>query len=282
MGDIMAYVHLRVILKNKIDNYKYCSGRIGKNIINGPAQGTTPIRQLRYQDKRAERVCEWKLTENFEEDDLWITLTYQKASVIDSEKARKDISLFLAYLRRAYKKESNELRYIYTAGRGKRGNIHFHMVLNKFDTAVIAKIWRNITGGGVHFRHLYTEFNNYGQVNYKKIANYLIKNSRETFYSADKIHKKRFCASINLKMPRLEKNIINAKQWKKEPTTIKGYILDKESIYDGYGWLDEGHKWDCCRVQRYTLIKIDGEYKPRYKNYKNLDIPMGDDEFAEE
>lgn len=55
------------------------------------------------------------------------------------------------------------------------------MVLNKFDTAVIAKIWRNITGGGVHFRHLYTEFNNYGQVNYKKIANYLIKNSRETF-----------------------------------------------------------------------------------------------------
>lgn len=32
----------------------------------------------------------------------------------------------------------------------------FHMVLNKFDTAVIAKIWRNITDGGVHFRHLYT------------------------------------------------------------------------------------------------------------------------------
>ena len=116
--------------------------------------------------KRAERVCEWKLTENFEEDDLWITLTYQKASVIDSEKARKDISLFSRIT--AYKKESNELRYIYTAGRGKRGNIHFHMVLNKFDTAVIAKIWRNITGGGVHFRHLYTEFNNYGQVNYVK------------------------------------------------------------------------------------------------------------------
>ena len=97
MGYIMAYVHLRVILKNKIDNYKYSSGRIGKNIINGPAQGTTPIRQLRYQDKRAERESELKLTENFEEDDLWITLTYQNASVIDSEKARKDISLFLAY-----------------------------------------------------------------------------------------------------------------------------------------------------------------------------------------
>lgn len=33
MGDIMAYVHLRVILKNKIDNYKYCSGRIGKILL---------------------------------------------------------------------------------------------------------------------------------------------------------------------------------------------------------------------------------------------------------
>ena len=93
MGDIMAYVHLRVILKNKIDNYKSSSARIRNNIINGPAQGTTPIRQLRYQDKRAERLCEWKLIENFEEDDLWITLTYQKASVIDSEKARKDKSI---------------------------------------------------------------------------------------------------------------------------------------------------------------------------------------------
>ena len=53
MGDIMAYVHLRVDAKNKIDNYKYCSGKIGKNIINGPAQGTTPIRQLDGNDKKS-------------------------------------------------------------------------------------------------------------------------------------------------------------------------------------------------------------------------------------
>ena len=93
-------------------------------------------------------------------------------------------------------------------------------------------------------------------MNYKKIADYLIKNSQETFYRKDRIHKKRFCASLNLVMPEIRKQLIKAKEWKLNPSSIKGYLVDKNSIYNGYGWLDNGEHWDCCRVQRYTLIHI--------------------------
>lgn len=250
----MSYVQMKVYMKNNIEVYKYYSGKLGKKIYNAPAQRKTPINQIKYQDQKASRICGWKIAENFTKDDLWLTLTYPARQPIEPEKARKDISLFLAYLRRAYKKENIELKYIYTAGRTKRGMVHFHMLVNKFDTSIIANLWRKISGGGMSFKHLF--LNEYGYVNYKKIADYLIKNSQETFYRKDRIHKKRFCASLNLVMPEIRKQLIKAKEWKLNPSSIKGYLVDKNSIYNGYGWLDNGEHWDCCRVQRYTLIHI--------------------------
>ena len=250
----MSYVQMKVYMKNNIEVYKYYSGKLGKKVYNAPAKKKTPLNQLRYQDQKASRICGWKIAENFHKDDLWLTLTYPARKVIEPEKAKKDISLFLVYLRRAYKKVNSELKYIYTAGRTKRGMVHFHMLVNKHDTAEISKIWRNISGGSMGFKHLFV--NEYGYVDYKKIADYLIKNSQETFYRKDRIHKKRFCASLNLAMPTIEKKIIQSREWKENPNSIKGYLVDKNSVYNGYGWLDNGEHWDCCRVQRYTLIHL--------------------------
>ncbi|WP_304067895.1 rolling circle replication-associated protein [Megamonas hypermegale] len=272
----MPYVHARVYTQNTIENYKYYSGRIGKKIPNAPAKGKTPLNQLRYQDQKAARVCGWKIAENFQKGDLYLTLTYPARMPIEPEQARQDISLFLVRMRRMYKKADMQLKYIYTAGRSKRGMVHFHMVVNKFDTEKIGDIWHKISGGGCHFQNLY--LNQYGFVDYRKIANYLIKNSQETFYRNDKIHRKRFCASLNLKMPTVEKKIATAKIWKKQPNAPKGYILDKNSFYDGYGWSDGGNAWEGCRVQRYILIRVDNNIlKQRKRKQKIPDIPVIDD-----
>lgn len=276
----MSYVQMKVYMQNNIEVYKYYSARFGKKIYNAPAQRKTPLNQLKYQDQKASRICGWKIAENFTKNDLWITLNYPARTPIEPQKAKSDISLLLVNLRRAYKKAGLELKYIYTAGRTKRGMVHFHMVINKFDTVKISELWRKISKGTAYFQHLY--INKYGYVDYKKIANYLIKNSRETFYRKDKIHKKRFCASLNLKMPTIEKQIVSAKTWKENPNSIKGYLLDKNSIYNGYGWSDNGSHWEGCRVQRYNLIHLGVVCTKKKRRKKKIpDIPeIFEDDFC--
>ena len=271
----MTYVRVSVYMKNSIERCTYFTGRLGKKIINGPATGKTPVNQLAYQDKKAARILRWKLNMNFGEGDLFLTLTYPPRTPIMPEVARHDIKNFLDTLRRIYRRAGLKLKYAYVAGRTKRGMVHFHMVVNKFDTDVITRAWQNIVGNfdtpypRVNIRHLD------GSRNYEKLADYMIKNTRETFYSGSRISKKRFCASLNLEMPYIEKEIIDAKKWRKDPKPIKGYVIDKNSLYDGYGWSDEQGAFKSCRIQRYTMIKQDIaiKYKRRRKKSANIDVP---------
>lgn len=245
----MPYVKKLVYLKDSIEVSKYYSGRIGKKIHNAPSRGKTPLHQLQYQDRKAERAIYWLLDLNFKPyTDLFITLTYKAQKTISSIHAKNDIKKYLARLRLEYKKQGKELKYIYVAGRGKRGNVHYHMVINKFDTEILANIWRNITGGNIHIVHLYGSF--------KKLASYLVKNSQETFYSRDKIHQKRYCTSHDLKRPLIKREIIKSIKWLIDPRPIKGYRLDEHSLYNGYGYFDAGGCYASTRLQSYTLIQI--------------------------
>ena len=265
----MAYVKCSVKMKHCIEVYKYFNGRIGKKILNIKTGGKTPISQLKYQDKKAERIVRWKLNENFVKGDMLITLTYPK--IVSRYTAKDNMKLFLMNLRRFYKRAGIELKYIYTAGVTSRGTIHFHMVLNAFDSAKIAELWNRITGGTANIKYLYGK-------TFKRLAAYLIKNSRETFYSINKVHAKRFCASLNLKMPAIIKQIVGASIWREEVKALKGYSLDKNSIYNGYGWSDNGGSFLSCRVQSYTMYKDSDEIKTYYrKNTAIPEIPVAND-----
>ncbi len=269
------YVRKTVYMKNIIERCNYFTGRLGKKINNGAVKGKTPENQLRYQDRKAARILYYKLNMNFSGGDLFMTLTYPPHTPISSQQARHDIKNFLDTLRRIYKRSNMTLKYAYVSGKSKRGMVHFHIVLNKYDTQIITGVWHNIVGTfevpypRVNIRHL----DNSGD--YMKLASYMIKNSCETFYSDDPIHKKRFCASLNLEMPHIEKEIIDAKEWRKAPKPIKGYVIDKNSIYDGYGWSDEGSLFASCRIQRYKMIKYDHTLKEKRWRKKTSppDIP---------
>lgn len=88
----MSYVQMKVYMKNNIEVYKYYSGKLGKKIYNAPAQGKTPINQLKYQDQKASRICGWKIAENFDKNDLWVTLNYPARQAIEPQKAKADKS----------------------------------------------------------------------------------------------------------------------------------------------------------------------------------------------
>lgn len=260
-----------VYLNNCIEESIYYSGRRGKNIKNSPARGKTPLNQLHYQDRKAERLLYWKLEQNFKRfTDLFITLTYKAGSKVSSEQARGDIDKFLARIRLEYKKQGKTFKYIGVAGRSKRGNVHFHMVINSINIEIVARVWRKITGANINVKVLYGSF--------KQLANYLIKNSRETFYSDDRIYQKRFCTSQNLTMPVIKTRAIKSIKWNAEPRPPKGYILDKASVYNGYGYFDAGGCYASTRIQRYTFIKIDTERKHKYRlnavDYHKLNIPV--------
>lgn len=265
----MSYVKMIVHNKYYHEVYKYYSGRIGKKIYNSPATGKTPLKQLRYQDRKAERFCRWKLDNNFKAGDLFITLTYKADEKPASEQARKNISSLLARLRIEYKKIDKSLKYIYVAGRTKRGAVHFHIVLNKIDINIISEAWKKIAGGKVLAQSLYGR-------EFGKLASYLIKNSCETFYSNEKIHNKRYCSSNNLELPAIERKIIGAKEWRKQPKALKGYIIDKSSLYNGYGWLECENGWNGCETQYYKLIPIEITHYSKRKSQTRLNIPILD------
>ncbi len=249
----MPYILTKVVAGITTEIMKSYSGRYGTKIINAPKEKESPEKLKNYQDKVAERKCRWLINTNFKFGDLWMTLTYPAWTRPTSEKARKDIDKFLKNCRRYYKRAGQIFKYIMTAGRTSRGAVHFHFVINKFDLEKISSIWWSIAGNEktpcpkVDYRVL----DNTGQ--YNKIAAYLIKNSKETFWSEDRIHSKHFCASKNLEQPTITKEIIGASAWRKEPKAPKGYYIDKNTIHNGINEMG----YQC---QHYTLVKINNHY----------------------
>lgn len=243
--------HLRkkVIAGNTKEFSNYYSGRYKNYAPRLPAEKRTEERMRRWQDKRAEDNCRHAIHCNFGVGDLFATLHYPPKTRKSSEEIREDIKELLRQLRKLFKKTGAVLKYIFTVGRGKRGAIHFHMVLNQMSTKVLEDIWQDITGTdecpypSVYIRHL--DRSGY----YPKVAAYLIKNAKETFWSEDRIYGKRYCASRNLKKPIIKVEEIGAKTWLKEPRQQKGYYIDKNYNYNGFD--GAGYPY-----QSYVMVKL--------------------------
>lgn len=264
----VVVVEKKTVAKDVIEVKRYATCCLEQGLTRSGKVGKTPLRQLKYLDKKAAENCRWKLNMNFKGGDIFATFCYLPYQKIEPEQVKKNINTFLDTLRRIYRRNGKKLIYVYAVGMTKKGIPHIHMVMNRFDTAIITSCWQKIVmaktdkeAPRVTIRHL----DNSGE--YKKLAEYLIKNTREQFYSKNKVHAKRFCASKGLKMPLIEKRIFK-RFWSKLPKALPGYIIDKNSVYDTYGWSDVGGCFEQCRVQGYTMYKIDNRKIRKSKNRK--------------
>ena len=233
------YKRLTYYFRNSIEveeNYPGNYGAAGKTRME--KRKPTP-EQIKQQNKRnKEKKIRRLLKMNFQENDIWLTLTYKtEERPPDMKNATKDIKSFLDKIRRNYKKQGTALKWILHTEVGSKGGIHHHIVLNRTPECdvLIRKAWKK---GGVHIDLLYEEGG------YRKLADYLAKEPDKE----NKLKESRFSRSRNLKAPIPEKKIL--RRWRKEPRLVKGYYIEKDSYFEGENPIT-GRKY-----RSYTMIRL--------------------------
>lgn len=232
----------KVTAKNMIEVLDYHTSktykRNGKRIkkIN-----PTPEVMQKQNEKNAEAMLRMLIDNNFNTNDLYLTLTYEKQP--DWTQAKKDIQNFIRRLKRRYKHAGKELKYIYVA-EGKT-RIHFHMILNNaidLYSDELNELWQY----GMHKIVLYQ-----GRAeDAVRLASYFVKEKRACYYEKNETFKRRWMASKNLKKPEIKVETLKASTWRDTITAPKGYYVETDSIVDSVS--AEGYPY-----RFYRLIRIE-------------------------
>ena len=239
----MPYIEEIVKAGKTIEVCKKHSHRYpGKKLPRGPNEKPTPETVKKVNQRNAEAHLRRLINTNFGYQDIHLVLTYKKEKRPTPEEAKNDLEKFLRRLRTHFKKRGQELKYIAVTEYKNRA-IHHHLIVSSMDTRDLTELWP-------HGQPRPTYLDKSGQ--YGQLASYLIKETSKTFDAPDGIHGKRWCASRNLKQPKIERRIISAKQWTKEPKPKKGYYIEKGSIRTGT------HELTGYPYQFYRMIKITG------------------------
>lgn len=194
---------------------------------------------------------------NFKPGDLWITLKYPKGARPGADSVKNEMKKFIARLRRAYKKNGEELRYIYRVELGKRGGVHIHMILNRSDARpdtdrLVQEQWR---AGRINCASLYE------QGGYESLAEYLVKElpsemkgQLSLIPEEDRHTFRTYVPSRNLIKPRPEcreyMRRTLRKLFEEGPKARKGYYIDKDSITYGV------NPYTGMSYYRYTEVRI--------------------------
>lgn len=199
--------------------------------------------QKKVNQRMREKELRRLMNANFADGDSLVRLDFSKEHYpIGSKDMQKMIKKFIEDIRKEFRKQGRELKYIYVKEIGKRGGRHVHILMSKVDTEVLMKCWPH---GGIHLDPLISG----GQ--YAKIAAYFIKYAQKTEETEGKLIGKSWYASRNLIRPESRKEVISAASFRKTIKPMEGYVLDKESVksgiseYTGYGFFS------------YTLIRIE-------------------------
>ena len=172
--------------------------------------------------KNNDRIATKQLTRlinaNFMPGDLHTTLTY--AEVVSVEEAKHQLDLWLRRMRREFRKEGKEFRYI-AVTEYKHHRIHHHIVMSYIDLHIITTQWTN---GRVRCTALDRSRS------YRALAEYLIKETQKTFRQPDNAVKRRWKASRNLTRPVVKREWVSVRELFRDPKALKGYQLDEDSV----------------------------------------------------
>lgn len=233
----MPYIETTVVAGKTIEIQRYYSQRIHpKGCKREKKKKKTKESQKKINIRKAIDKLRWTINANFEGGDMHIRLSYagEKPGYEEMKEHKKK---FLRKLRKEYKKQGKELKFVHVFEIGKRGARHHHLVINSVDSKVIRECWPY---GSVYVSLL----DDTGQ--YGKLASYLIKEVTE---KGEKLPR-RYSPSKNLYIPEPKKRIIiERKFFRREPKAQKGYYIDKQSIFSGFN--DAGYQF-----LKYIQVKI--------------------------
>lgn len=215
----------------------------------------TPEAQKQVNRRMAEKKLTRLMNANFSGEDYYLTLSYRKEERPDREELNRDIRRLLRKMRKCYRQEGRELKYIWTAEKGTRGAAHIHIVVNGINniSQMIRGLWEK---GWICIKPL----DNSGQ--YRKLAGYFIKYSDRTMKTEKGFINKRYCSSRNLMIPEPEKRIIRGRNVYNHRIEVPaGWYVDKESIREAW------HEVTGYMYFSYTLVQL-----PDYKSERVRDL----------
>ena len=243
--------------------YKYAGKYGAKGEGRRPRRKPTPEQIRRQNQLNREKNMRRLIKANFRPYDLWSTLKYPRGTRKSVKEVKKDLKNFLDTMRRGYRKQGEELKFIYRMEIGERGGIHIHILVNRIrgqtgTDLLLTNAWKP---GRVHFESIRSTGD------YRQLANYIVKQPNEEeqgqmrmFEEKEKAGLIRYSSSRNLIRPRPERKIYSRRTVRKlieeGPTPISGYYIDRDSIrqgvnpYTGMSYyqytecrLDTGREW---------------------------------------
>lgn len=231
------YKQLIYEFPNSIEYEFTYSGNYGaKGEKRAKRKKATP-EQIKQQNQRnRERAMRRLIKANFYENDIWCTLLYQKGTRKELSEVKKDMAQFLRRVKSRYKREGEELKFIYRLEIGKRGGIHIHFLCNRIKSTqtdlIIQEAWEH---GRVNYENLQ------GEETFSKLASYIVKPLPEE--QLEKLRKdeqqgySKVSTSRNLIRPAPEKKEYSKRTMRKlvrdGPTPTDGYFIDKDSVEFG-------------------------------------------------
>lgn len=206
----------------------------------------TPEEMEKQNRWRRERDLRRLIEYNFKGNGVHVTLRCRKEERPAPVEARKIIRGFRDRLRKMYRQQGWELKYIITTETGKRGAVHWHCIINYCENGSTStqKIVRDLWERG---RPFFVFLDDSGD--YKQLAEYIIKESRRRMEEGETEEKLSYMSSRNLIKPPVKKKKIKARGWKREPVAPAGYYVVKDSVINGI------NKFTGLPYQHYTVRK---------------------------
>lgn len=194
--------------------------------------------------RQAARKLARKINANFKPGDWHVTLTYKDKPTIGE--AQDNISKFLDKMRDRYKRRGHQFKYILVT-EYKKKRVHHHIIINHINdgkrttTDFVREAWKG--KGSPKFVGLYDN------AEYRKLADYFVKETEKTFREDDSPVKQRYSCSRNLINPQVRRRIKTTKSgWAMNPRPRPGYYIDQDTVYNGTDKL--GYPY-----QRYVMVK---------------------------
>ena len=247
------YVERVTVAGATVEIERYYTNRYRKkNESRKPKQKPSSDQQREANNRRAGKRLRQLINANFSPGDYHLILSYEKKPG-DPERSpedmREDIRKFLRVLRKEYKLQGKELKYIHVPEIGSKGARHHHLVINRIDSEAIRKGWQY---GFIQLCPLD------GSRNWRKLAAYLLKYSCRVIGTEFEISGKRWNASRNLVHPEPIVTVITKKDYFKSvpvvPRKYRGlYEVDKSTIESG----ETADEYGGYRFLRYTLMRRD-------------------------
>lgn len=249
---------MRTGYKRQVWEFGWCMGLEEKHNGNYGARGQKRQKRRKPSKEEIAKHNQWKrerdvrrlIKWNFDKNDYWMTITYEKGVRPSPKEMKKDMAALIRKVRTLYRKAGKELKYICRMGFGKRGGPHIHILVNRFATEttgtdlIFSSIW---TKGHVNFRTTYEAGG------YKDLAEYITKPLEE--WEEECI--KRYTRSRNLICRDPKEKVINRRSLVDTqghmiyPKAPKGYYIDPESVKMGI------NKVTGYAYRHYTIIKLD-------------------------